>query len=355
MQYRAKVLVLGGGPAGGAAALGLSQAGCDVVLLERQNTPGWKIGETLPPEAKVHLQRLKHWEVFQQSGHLPCYGIVSCWGSPIPVERDFLMNPYGHGWQLDRVKFESALLQAAQDAGCRIFYGTEAYGIQYNSNEWCLETSVGEFHAEWLLDCTGRKGLLAKQGVAGSFESWQDYVSLYCVLHSGTGTDQDGRTYVESYPSGWAYSALMPNRSRILAFLTDQDLIPVDITAAKWVQQQIQGGSQIKQLLNNHAYFPIEKVRQVSASSGRYPNFSGSRWILVGDAGMTFDPLSGWGSTKAIVSAEAAVGMVLSGSDYQATCEQLWQSYLRQYQDYYLAEQRWSDSPFWFRRHRISY
>ncbi len=352
-SYQTTVLVLGGGPAGGAAALELAQAGCDVVLLERQTTSGWKIGETLPPEARVHLQRLKHWETFQQSGHLPCYGIVSCWGSSVPVEKDFIMNPYGHGWQLDRAKFESALLQAAEDAGCQVFYGAEASTVQYQSQEWLLETSVGEFRAEWLLDCTGRNGLFAENGLAGSFEQLQDYVSLYCILNSPTGKDRDGRTYIESNQFGWVYSALMPNGSRIVAFLTDRDLISSATTASQWLQQRIQEGSEIKRLLQDNAYPPIEKVHQVNATSGRYQNFAGSRWILVGDAGMTFDPLSGWGSTKAIVSAAAAVQMVLSGSNYQAACEELWKSYLRQYRDYYLAELRWSDSPFWSRRHQI--
>ena len=352
-SYRTKVLVLGGGPAGGATALELAQAGCDVMLLERQTTPGWKIGETLPPEARVRLQHLNHWHAFQQSGHRPCYGIVSCWGSPVPVERDFLTNPYGHGWQLDRAKFEAVLLQAAEDTGCQIFYGAEARTVRYQSNEWHFETSVGEFHAEWLLDCTGRKGILAENGLAGSFEPLQDYVSLYCLLNAATGTDRDGRTYVESHPSGWAYSALMPSGSRIVAFLTDRDLMASGTSTAAWMQQQIQEGPQIQRLLKDYAYPQIEKVRQVSATSGRYQNVAGSCWILVGDAGMTFDPLSGWGSTKAMVSAAAAVRTVLDGSPYQAACEELWQIYLRQYRDYYLAERRWPDSPFWSRRHQI--
>ena len=314
---------------------------------------GWKIGETLPPEARVHLQRLKHWERFQQAGHLPCYGIVSCWGSSAPVETDFVMHPYGHGWQLDRARFENDLVQAARDAGCQVFFGTAAHTVQRHAREWRVETSTGEFHAAWLLDCTGRKGILAETGLGGSFQPLQEYVCLYGVLSSAEGTDRDGRTYVESHPAGWAYSALMPSGSRIVVFLTDRDLIPSSITPAEWMQQRIWEGSLIKQFLQDHAYSPFDQVHLVSAASGRYQHFAGSHWILVGDAGMTFDPLSGWGSAKAIVSAAAAVQTVLHGSDYQATCEELWTHYLVQYRDYYLAEQRWFDAPFWSRPHQM--
>ncbi|MEM8639567.1 MAG: FAD-dependent oxidoreductase [Cyanobacteria bacterium P01_G01_bin.54] len=348
---RTQVLVLGGGPAGGAVALELAQAGWDdVVLLERQARPGWKIGETLPPEARVHLQRLNHWQTFQQSGHRPCYGIVSCWGSAEPVERDFLSNPYGHGWQLDRATFEATLLQAARDAGCRIFSGAEVHTLRYQGDAWYLETSLGEFQGEWVLDCTGRKGILAAQGWAGAFVPLPDTVSLYCLLQSTTGTDRDGRTYVESHPSGWAYSALMPSGLRIVAFLTDRDQLPANLPLAEWLQQRIQEGPQIQQLLQAHDYAPVKTVHPVNATSGRYQQVAGCRWLLVGDAGMTFDPLSGWGSAKAMVSAAAAIATILEGSDYPAACEELWQVYLRQYRDYYLAEQRWPNAPFWSRR-----
>lgn len=345
------VLVLGGGPAGGAAALELAQAGCSVVLLERQAKPGWKIGESLPPEASVHLRRLRLWDDFRNGGHRPCYGIVSCWGSSTPVEVDFLRNPYGNGWQLDRARFEQDLLQAARNAGCQLVLGTEVREVQFQTDKWLIETTTGSFQADWLLDCTGRKGILAAQGLAGSFEPLQDYVSLYCLVESADRNDHDARTYVESYPTGWAYSALMPNGTRIVAFLTDGDLIPAGTSPADWMREWIKEGPQIQRLLKEHAYQPIEDVHVISATSGRYQKFTGPQWILVGDAAMTFDPLSGWGSTKAIVSAASAVQTVLNGRDYQAVNEELWKTYLSQYREYYLAEQRWPDSPFWSRRH----
>ena len=341
-------------PAGAAAALGLARNGCSVALLERQEAPGWKIGETLPPEARVHLQRLEHWQTFRQAGHMPCHGIVSCWGGSERLETDFTMNPYGHGWQLDRVRFENDLLQAAREVGCDVFLGTEAGALEFNAGTWRVQTSSGEFHAQWVLDCSGRNSLLTAAVPCGAFRQLQDYVSFYSVLQAPAGNDQDGRTYVESLPSGWAYSALMPNGSRVIAFLTDRDQYPPDVSPAHWMTRCIEQGSQIKRLLSHYDYPPICKAHLVSAGSGRYEQFAGPHWILVGDAGMTFDPLSGWGSAKALVSAAEAVQTVLHDSDYQGFCEGLWHHYLRQYRDFYLAEQRWPDAPFWSRRHQTT-
>ncbi|MEM7427837.1 MAG: tryptophan 7-halogenase [Pseudomonadota bacterium] len=349
---RAGAAVLGGGPAGAAAALGLARAGHSVVLLERAATPAWKIGETLPPEARVHLQSLGCWEQFRSAGHLPCHGIVSCWGSDEPAETDHLMNPYGHGWQLDRVRFEADLLEAAREAGAEVFLGADASPRHLGPDGgWRLETPDGPVHADWLLDCTGREGALARKGLGGRFRRLQDHVSVFCLLEARDETDRDGRTYVEAYPDGWAYSALMPTGRRIVAFLTDRDLIDSEDKLTTALLRRLETGPRISGLLKRHGYAPAGEARLVPAASGRFAQLCGPDWILVGDAAMTFDPLSGWGSTKALVSAAAAVDTVLDGASYQSQSDELWDHYLRSWRDYYLAERRWPSEPFWKRRH----
>src|SRR5438093_3141498 len=58
------VVIVGGGPAGSAAALALARAGRSVAVLERSRYEQARIGETLPPRARVPLAQLGVWERF---------------------------------------------------------------------------------------------------------------------------------------------------------------------------------------------------------------------------------------------------------------------------------------------------
>ena len=99
------VAVIGGGPAGTSIAIALANARAvrSVAVLERSRYDRVRIGETLPPEARVPLAQLGVWDRFLEQGHAPSPGTDSAWGREELEERHFIFNPYGNGWHLDRV------------------------------------------------------------------------------------------------------------------------------------------------------------------------------------------------------------------------------------------------------------
>ena len=351
MVVAASIVVVGGGPAGAAIALELAQNGRDVVLLEKQSAPSWKIGETLPPEARVHLQRLGHWERFQsEQHHLPCHGVVSIWGGSTPVEKDFIFNPFGHGWQLDRAQFELQLLEAAAQAGCTVRFDVSVERIERQAAAWMIDTSSGTFRADWLVDCTGRRGAIIRCQ-AGRYEQIDRLVSIFALAKTSQDTDCDSRTYVESESGGWCYTALMPSGTRTVAFQTDSDLLPEGDPTTAWFWDRLGACPVICGLLKQHGYQLFDAPRVCPAHSARFQRCVGPNWIAVGDSAMTFDPLSGQGSAKALESARLAAQTILHQEDYQTACERLWLDFLRDRRDYYRAERRWMNAPFWSRRH----
>src|SRR6266404_3412187 len=111
---RYDVAVFGGGPAGAAAALALTQRGFTVAVLARAGCRGPRVGESVPPTIMRPLSRLKLWESFRFANHEPAPGAVAIWGDEQPYENDFIFNPYGQGWHLDRVRFDTMLIDAAR-------------------------------------------------------------------------------------------------------------------------------------------------------------------------------------------------------------------------------------------------
>ena len=204
-----------------------------------------KIGETLPPEARYHLQRLGHWERFQTEQHLPCPGVVSVWGHPAPVEKDFIFNPYGHGWQLDRAQFESGLLTATVEAGGSVQFDVCVDKIERQAAGWTVHTSTGCLVAHWLVDCTGRRGTVVRRA-GGRYAQIDQLVAVFAIAATAHRTDCDARTYVESHPDGWCYTALMPNGTRMVAFQTDSDLLPQESPTTAWLWERIAACSVIR-------------------------------------------------------------------------------------------------------------
>src|SRR3954452_12046394 len=97
------VAVVGGGPAGSAAAGRLARSGCRVVLLERSRFDAPRVGESLAPSTNPLLTELGVWSRFAGLRPLPSFGTRSVWGGAEPQSHSHLVSRHGCGWHVDRV------------------------------------------------------------------------------------------------------------------------------------------------------------------------------------------------------------------------------------------------------------
>ncbi len=378
------VLVIGGGPAGAAVAIMLARAGRRCAVLESQSAPAGKIGETLAPEARQILSGLGVWENFLRDGHLASPGNCSLWGGPEPAEKNFIFNPHGSAWQLDRAKFEAMLLAAAESAGARVWRGVAVQSLRRagdGSGGWEVAAAGRIFRAAWLVDASGRGSAVARQ--LGVTRTVVDRLVAVHVTAPAPVTDTDARTLIEARPDGWWYSARVPGGRRVLAFLTDADLLPGGQAwrTAEWFWQRANETTLIRPALgrwsamsparssdSNRAgtsrstFDPASDAapapRLTSAHSSRLVACHGDGWVAAGDAAQSFDPLSGEGLFHALFSGQCAgqaLGGIFSGAvgalaGYAALNESLWRRFLHHRQIFYASEMRWRDRPFWLRR-----
>src|SRR5436305_8839949 len=108
-------VVIGGGPAGATAALCLARRGATVCLYE--GDPAERCGDTLPPEINPLLRDLGVFDEFLSLGPIATPGIVTAWGAAEPYAQDFIRNPHGCGWHIDRRRFDEMLCRLAAGAG----------------------------------------------------------------------------------------------------------------------------------------------------------------------------------------------------------------------------------------------
>src|SRR5262250_2106927 len=141
------VLVVGAGPAGATAALNLAPTR-RIALIDSRRQPCPRIGESLPPAARRLLTDMGLWESFQTEGHAPCYGNRSIWGSPQAVETDFLRDPDGHGWHIDRGRFDIWLRDIAVESGALLMAPAQLHSITGDGDGWRARIQATESPVE---------------------------------------------------------------------------------------------------------------------------------------------------------------------------------------------------------------
>ncbi|MGC0327129.1 flavin-dependent dehydrogenase [Streptomyces sp. SAI-170] len=360
------VVVAGAGPAGSVAALCLARAGRRVLLLDPRprDRPGprragpYRIGETLPPAARPLLRDLGLLAGLDADGHLPCTGIDAAWGSEQLHGRGHVMDPHGHGWHLDRVRFDAFLRAAAEDAGARPMCGV-AVRRTGRPGAWRLvvrERGVErELPCAWLVDATGRRAVIARQGAV---RLRQDrLVAAYALLTDPVPADDDLRTLVESAPGGWWYTARVP-AGRLVAHLTDLDLVEPRLRTAAGFLEGVAGTRHVQTRLGGYDARRPAEPRWAPAHGQRLAPPAGPGWVAAGDAALACDPLSSQGILTALhtgARAAAAVDGSLRGEPgalaaYRAFVDGIATRYLALHARAYADEARWVSSPFWARR-----
>jgi 2-polyprenyl-6-methoxyphenol hydroxylase-like FAD-dependent oxidoreductase len=356
------VMVLGGGPAGCAAALGLTQQGHSVVVVERSEYQAVRIGETLPPIARNLLAELGVWDHFLRGGHSPSFGVSSAWGRATLYENDFIYNPYGHGWHVDRARFDAMLAQTATEAGAKVCRGTRLNRLEQNpSGDWEFDvvTASGpcRYRSRFCVDASGRAATFARKQGAHRVLFDRLFAVVAFLASTAAGTPLDCRTLVEAAEQGWWYSARLPNSQLVIAYMTDADLYARrQGDRAAELHEQLRHAPHT-QALTQHCSI-ANGPRIFAANSSRLDRPAGRNWLAVGDAAMSFDPLSSQGVCRALESGLAAarsIQAVWDGDEtaldrYVQSIDRIFTNYLRERNFHYSREKRWLHSTFWRRR-----
>jgi flavin-dependent dehydrogenase len=336
--------IIGGGPAGSTAALSLARRGWKVCIFEATAFDDDRCGETLPPEINPLLRELDLAESFQALHPLESPGIVSVWNGSL-TEQDFIANPRGPGWHVDRNRFDRMLFETARSAGAWCIEGCRAV-VEGKDGAWWR---IGEIAARVLIDASGPNGLPIHPE-----RDVEDRLIVLVMRFKNSWPDH--RALIETAADGWWYSAPLPNGEAVAMFFTDCET---------YAHPGIVPADQLRQTsLTRHRLSGAEptSARVVYASSSCRRAIAGGAWLATGDSAYCCDPLSGMGVFKALRqatnSAIAADGFLRGEhrflQQYAALIRADFDAYLSRRRAHYAPGAPSLHSGFWSRRAPLS-
>ncbi|MCH2513855.1 MAG: tryptophan halogenase [Dehalococcoidia bacterium] len=346
LDLNADVIVIGGGPAGSAAATMLARKGWQVTVLEREKFPRDHVGESLLPASIPVLEELGALPAVESAGFLPKYGATMVWGSgDAPWSWYFkeTSQRYPHSYQVWRPQFDQILLDNAKAQGVTvleghhvtevIFDGGEAVGVEFTS----ANGETGEGQARFIVDASGQSTLLARHLESKEWDPFFQNLAVYAYFTGAKPLPEPDQNniFIESYRYGWLWTIPLHTGRSSVGVVVDSDTGKEGIQqngAKAFLEAQLAQSSHTRAILEN-AMMDSEPtvVMDWSYTAGK---MYGPGYILAGDAACFVDPLFSSGVHLALMSGVLAAAYVTTALNTPSMAEEAGEVY----QELYLKE-----------------
>lgn len=371
------VVIVGAGPAGACAALSfLTYSALRVVVVEQSDFSQTRVGEHVSDSLFSLLAYLKLNKAdFPADCFMPCYGDTAYWGTDLPRQRHAIFSSENAGVQLDREAFDLTLIEQIITRGGTVYPRTHCVvSPSTDGYNWLLQCNHPEqpqfqIRARYFIDASGRNSSWCRQ-IGGELQKLDQLMGAGCFfsLADSVSPVKAQQQIIESCQHGWWYGALLPNQQYVATFFSDADIISeLRLNQHQQWQQLLQQTRYIKHCVNGSRSLSAHPWIRNAAS--QCSDVSGiGFYIAIGDAACAFDPISSMGLGFAISSACHAARLVMvelaregasvdavqhaasAKLQFQQDLQQHFASYQNLRKNFYRAEPRWSDAPFWQRR-----
>ncbi len=313
MQTLWDVLIIGGGPAGGLAALDCAAHGLRVLLVEQRLFPRWKVcGCCFNSQAQAILNSRGQNNLIVDSGGQALQSLRL----GLRGREATLALP--NGFALSRERFDQALINAAIKAGATARFrvtaqvGTASPGYRSVSLKDRQSGATSHVKARVVLVAAGLTQRCLPQNEAG-----QSSIRQQSRHGAGCVVDDDSH----HYPAGAIHMAI-GDRGYVGLVRREDGLLNLAGAFDRDALSQGQGAIDAAQHVLNQAGFPVPAALQqgqrwqlTAALSRSSDVVAGERFLVMGDAAGYVEPFTGEGMAWALTAGAAAAPFVLEGLD----------------------------------------
>lgn len=337
MANRTDIVVVGGGPAGCLAAVGLAGLGYHVRLITSARRPAV---EGLSERALAALEA---------SG---CRHALAAVGPAVRREANWNgeRSEANREWVVEREDLDAGLLEDAAAGGVEVVRDRGAR-LRADGQGWRVETTGGtHHHASYLVEARGRRA-------PGRRLRGPRTTTLGRMFN---GVPTLARTAIAGFDSGWAWFASTGSGQGVLQIVVPTATpLPPRAQLPQYFEDLLDGIAEARRWFGDGRGTGEIEARHAEASRAVAP--IEQRLIRVGDAALAMDPLSGHGVFEASASARAAVPVVnttlrrpadaeLARAFYEERVRLAFERFARIGRDFYALERRWPDAAFWRER-----
>jgi FADH2-dependent halogenase len=326
-----EAIILGGGPAGASCAAILARAGRRVLVIERDRFPRFHVGESLLPLANPLLRRTG---LDARMGGL---GVVDKFGATFLSEcgRDSARIDFAEAFDVSdpramhvlREDFDTLLLDNAQEQGAEVWQ--EASVLTVDCEAFLprvrvrLETGAELWvEGDFVLDASGRSGILARQKNLRVADPELRKTALFAHFRGVPHLRGRNRGDIQVFcreSGGWGWLIPLPDGRMSIGFVFDNKeqskskTESAEVCLDRWIAGlALLDDCRSSLRREGRAYWEADFSYSTRA-------YTGSNWLLLGDAASFLDPVFSSGVQIALAAGADAADALLAGLDAGAS------------------------------------